>query len=53
MGRGNITISYAEYARLLDMKTRIDVIDELDGIVDLKKEDILIILGIKEANKDA
>ena len=49
MGSGNITISYAEYTRLLDMKTRIDVIEELDGIVELKKEDILVILGIKEA----
>ena len=39
MGSGNITISYAEYTRLLDMKTRIDVIDELDGIVELKKEE--------------
>ena len=51
MGSGNITISYAEYTRLLEMKTRIDVIDELDGIVDLKKDDILFLLGIRKEDE--
>ena len=49
----NITISRAEYDRLLAMKTRIDVIEEIAGIVYLNKDDILTILGIKEAEKDA
>ena len=53
MENKNVTISWAEYTRLLDLKTRIDVIDELDCIVDLTKEDILVLLKIKEAEKDA
>ena len=43
---GNITITIDEFTRLLDIKTRIDVIEKLNLIVDLKKEDILTILGI-------
>lgn len=52
--QGNITITVEEFTRLLKMKAKIDVIEELNCIVDLKKEDILAILGIagEDENND-
>lgn len=47
----NVTISRAEYDRLVKLQATVDLIGDVEDKLD--KDDILILLGIKEANEDA
>lgn len=47
----NVTISRAEYDRLVKLQATVDLIEDVEDKLD--KDDILILLGIKEVNEDA